>query len=225
MPKYKVSIVFWGEITRNLHYEPYAKAWWFACPNDNNATYIPLYSLCLRMKTITIINGRDFMITVIQDNLEPGFLCQSEDLRSKPYKSSSEAITSIYQLAFFTKTKLNGLLVIGFDNIEICNSLILDLYFQPFSFRISNLNLSIFEIGISDNPDWNFASKGYKRNTLFGLENEQTKSAIEKEQTSHCTVEDWQKNNIIELIAKFEEIYPPNYIVKDRKLWAWKALL
>ncbi|CAG8741866.1 22796_t:CDS:1, partial [Gigaspora margarita] len=119
MPKYKVSLVFRGEITRNLHYGPYARAWWLALPNNNNATYVPLYPLCLGMRTITTINGRDFMITVIQDNLEPGFLCQSEDLRSKLYKSSSEAITSIYQLAFSTKTKLDGLLVMGFDNLEI----------------------------------------------------------------------------------------------------------
>ncbi|CAG8853781.1 9906_t:CDS:1, partial [Gigaspora margarita] len=32
----------------------------------------------------------------------------------------------------------------------------------------------------------------YTGSTLFGLENEQTKLAIEKEQTPHCTVEDWQ---------------------------------
>ncbi|RIB05182.1 hypothetical protein C2G38_2220385 [Gigaspora rosea] len=239
MPKYKVSLVFRGEIIKNLHYGPYARAWWVARPTNNYTVYIPLYPLCLGMKTITTINGQDFMITVIQDNLEPRFLCQLEDLRSKICKSSSEAITSVYQLAFSTKTKLDVIL----------------------------------EIGISDNPDWNYASKGYKSsfiynfqktrslflqeftnneavvkiyqnsqetcvfrnvnanivwnkigilmhftgNTLFGLEHEQTKSAIEKEQTSHCTVENWQ--------TKFKEIYPPNYIVKDRELRAWKALL
>ncbi|RIB16513.1 hypothetical protein C2G38_2038509 [Gigaspora rosea] len=184
--------------------------------------------------------------------------------------------------------------------------------------HISNTFMPKYKVSIVfrifDNPDWNFAGKGYKssiiynfqktlslflqeltnneavvkiyqnsqeayvfrdanpnmvwdkigilahftENTLFGLENEQTKSAIEKEQTPHCTVEDWQRipimnklfnhylkkfiltsikwenffinwqtqeNNIIELTVKFEEIYPPNYIVKDRKLRAWKALL
>ncbi|CAG8765109.1 14893_t:CDS:2, partial [Dentiscutata erythropus] len=266
MSKYKVSLVFCGEIIENLYYGPCARAWWVARPNNNNATYTPLYPLCLGMKTITTINSRDFMITKIQNNLEPGFLYHSE--------------------TFSTKTKLDGLLVMGFDNLEICNLLLSNLYFRPFSFKISNLNLIIFEIGTSDNPDWNYASKGYKssfiynfqktrslflqeftnnkaivkiyqnsqekyilhganpnvvwneigilaqfiESTLFGLEHEQMKSSIEKEQTPHCTVEDWQtrklkKSNIIKLTAKFKEIYSPNYIVKDRELRAWKALL
>ncbi|RIB04744.1 hypothetical protein C2G38_2221483 [Gigaspora rosea] len=273
MSKYKVSLVFRGEIINNLHYGPYASAWWISRPNDNDTTFLPLYPLCLGMKTITTINDRDFMITVIQNDLEPGFLCQSEDLQSNVCKSSLEAITSIYQLAFSTKTKFNGLLVMGFNNSEICNLLLSDIYFQPFSFKISNLNLVLFEIGILNNPNWNYASKGYKSsfiynfqkiwslflqeftnneavvkvyqnsqekyvfrdanpnivwnkigilaqfigNILFGLEHEHTKLAIEKEQTPHCTIEDWQ--------TKFKEIYLPNYIIKDRELRAWKALL
>ncbi|CAG8848188.1 9477_t:CDS:1, partial [Gigaspora margarita] len=69
-----------GKITKNLYYRPYAKVWWFACPNNNNTTYIPLYSLCFGIKTITTINGQSFMIIIIQDNLKPDFLYQLEDL-------------------------------------------------------------------------------------------------------------------------------------------------
>ncbi|RIB16294.1 hypothetical protein C2G38_2247120 [Gigaspora rosea] len=227
MSKYKVSLVFRGEIIENLNYGPCARAWWVACPNDNNATYTPLYPLCLGIKTITTINSRDFMITIIQNNLKPGFLCHSESLQSKICKSSSKAITSIYQLAFSTKTKLDGLLVMGFDNLEICNLLLSDLYFRPFSFKIPNLNLIIFEIEFTNNKvivkiyqnsQEKYTFHGANPNvvlneigilaqftgsTLFGLEHEQTKLSIEKEQTSHCTVEDWQ----------------------NRELRAWKALL
>ena len=32
-------------------------------------------------------------------------------------------------------------------------------------------------------------------------------------------------DNMDQIIAKFKEIYSPNYIVKDRELRAWKALL
>ncbi|CAG8798980.1 13934_t:CDS:2, partial [Gigaspora rosea] len=100
----------------------------------------------------------------------PEFLYQSEYLRSNVCKSSSEAITSVYQLAFSTKTKFNGLLVMGFDNSEICNLLLSDIYFRPFSFKISNLNLVISEIGISNNPNWNYAGKGYKSSFVYNFQ-------------------------------------------------------
>ncbi|CAG8849578.1 46169_t:CDS:1, partial [Gigaspora margarita] len=67
-------------------------------------------------------------------------------LQSNTYKSLSKSITSIYQQAFLTKTRLDGLSVIGYDNLEICKMLLSDIYFQPYTFRIGNLNLTVFEI-------------------------------------------------------------------------------
>ncbi|CAG8694238.1 11259_t:CDS:1, partial [Dentiscutata heterogama] len=266
------------------------------------------------MKTITTVNQRDFIITVVQNNFEPGYICQSEALRSNICQSSSEAVTSIYQQAFSTKTRLDGLLVMGYDDSEICKMLLSDIYFHPYAFKIGNLNLTIFGIGKSNNPDWNYAGKGYRSsfvhnfrktrtiffqefnnkeaivkiyqnfqeiqifrdtnpnsvwnkigilaqftgNTLFGLEHERTKSEINKELTLSCTVDDWQneqimntlfnyhlrkhinmsiiwknffiswqnqESNLIELTTKLQEIYPPNYIIKDHELRTWRALL
>ena len=113
------------------------------------------------MKTITTVNQRDFIITVVQNNFEPGYICQSEALQSSICRSSSEAITSIYQQAFSTKTRLDGLLVMGYDDSEICEKLLSDIYFHPYTFTIGSINLTIFGIGKSNNPDWNYAGKGY----------------------------------------------------------------
>src|SRR6185437_9832450 len=105
---------------------------WISRTTSNDLTYTLLYLVRLGMKTITTINQRDFIITVVQNNFEPGYICQSEALRSDSYKSSSEAITSIYQQAFFTKTKLDGLLVMGYDNLEICKTLLFNINCHPY---------------------------------------------------------------------------------------------
>ncbi|CAG8663726.1 34041_t:CDS:2 [Gigaspora margarita] len=115
------------------------------------------------MKTITTIRDRDFMITIIQDNFEPGFLCHSEDLRSKLCKSSSEAITS------FTN---NEAIVKIYQNFQ-----------KVYIFGDASPNTVWNKVGILAQ---------FTGNTLFGLEHEHTKSAIEKEQTTHGTVDDWQ---------------------------------
>ncbi|CAG8749055.1 14682_t:CDS:1, partial [Dentiscutata heterogama] len=95
-----------------------------SCPTNNNAV---LYPICLGIKTITTINQRNFIITVVQDGFEPRYLYQSEALQSNICKSSSAAATSIYQQAFFMKTKLDSLLVMGFDDLEIYKSLLYDI--------------------------------------------------------------------------------------------------
>ncbi|KAF0528697.1 hypothetical protein F8M41_012998 [Gigaspora margarita] len=161
MSKYKVSLISRGEIIQNLHFGPNAKDWWISRPTNQDVTY--LYPVRPGMKTLTTINQRDFVITVVQDGFEPGYSCQSEELRSDICKSSSEAIISIYQQAFFTKTRFDGLLVMGLDDSEICNALLTDIYFRPYTFKIGNtINLNVFGIGKSNNPKWKYAVKGYQ---------------------------------------------------------------
>ncbi|CAG8678006.1 9997_t:CDS:2, partial [Gigaspora rosea] len=244
--------------------------WRVSRPTNNDVAHTILYPVHLGMKTITTINQRDFIIIVIQDGFVPGYLCQSGSLQSNTCKSSSEAVTYIYQQAFFTKTRLDGLLVMGFDDPEICKTLLTDVHFHPYNFKIGNIILTIFKIGKSNNSNWNYAGKGYLssfvynfhktrslfvqefsnkeaivriyqnfqeayvfRSTLFGLEHEQTKSEINKEQNLTCTVEKWQneqimqnqESNIIKLITELKKIYPLDYTIKDCELHAWKALL
>src|SRR5436190_18037141 len=119
MPKQKeyiVSLISAGELVDTLHFGLYAKDWWLARPTKDDTENTPFYPIRPGMKTLTTINKRDFIITVVQGNAEdttdpdynellPGYICQSEGLRSNVCKSSSQAITSVYQKAFPTKTK------------------------------------------------------------------------------------------------------------------------
>ncbi|RIB24660.1 hypothetical protein C2G38_2031699 [Gigaspora rosea] len=162
MSKYKVTLILWGEIVQSLHFVLYSKDWWISCPTNDDLTYTLHYPVRLGMKTITTINKRDFIVTVVQDNFEPRYICQSKALQSNICKSSSEAITSIYKQAFVTKTRLNGLSVIEYDDSEIRKTLLSDISFRPYSFRIGDLNLIVSGIGKSNNADWNYARKGYQ---------------------------------------------------------------
>ncbi|CAG8627609.1 33874_t:CDS:2 [Gigaspora margarita] len=64
---------------------------------------------------------------------------------------------------FSAKTRLDGLLVMGFDNPEIYKILLNNIHFHPYSFKIrTNINLTIFGTGKSNNPDWKYARKGYQ---------------------------------------------------------------
>ncbi|CAG8462482.1 1885_t:CDS:2 [Scutellospora calospora] len=207
-----------------------------------------------------------------------------QNLHFGPYARnySSEAITSIYQQAFSTKTRLDGLLVIGYDDSEICEKLLSDIYFHPYTFTNGSINLTIFGIEFNNkeaivriyqnfqeiqifhntNPNsvWNKIGllAQFTGSMLFGLEYERTKSEISKELTLSCTVENWQneqimntlfnyhlrkninisikwkkffiswqnqESNLIELTTKLQEIYPPNYTIKDCELRAWRTLL
>ncbi|CAG8667729.1 11601_t:CDS:2, partial [Dentiscutata erythropus] len=181
MSKYKVTIVLQGELIQNLHFGPYAKYWWISRPTHNDLTYTFLYLIRLGMKTITTVNQRDFIITVVQNNFEP---------------SSSEAITSIYQQAFSTKTRLDGLLVMGYDDSEIYKMLLSDIYFHPYTFKIGNLNVIIFEIGKLNNPDWNYAGKGYQSSFVYNFRKTRT-----------IFFQEFNNNNaIVRIYQNFQEI-------------------
>ncbi|CAG8678576.1 hypothetical protein C2G38_2032753 [Gigaspora rosea] len=167
MSKYQATLISRGEIISNLHYGPYSKDWWIPRPTDDGDDI--LYPICPGMKTITTINHRDFIATIVQNGFEPGYLYLSEALQSNICKSSSEAITSIYQQAFLTKTRLDGPLVMGFDDPEIHKNLSFDIYFHPFSFKVGNLYLTISGIGKSNNPDWNYDGRGYQCSFVYNF--------------------------------------------------------
>jgi hypothetical protein len=323
--EYSVSLISAGKLIESLHYGPYAREWWLARPTNDNTANIPFYPIRLGMKTLTTINKRDFIITVVQGNTEdttdpnynefqPGYICRSEGLCSNVCNSSSQAITSVYQKVFSNKTKHAGPLVMGFDIPHISETLLSDVHFHPFAFKIENLSIMVFSIGVSKNPDWNYAGEGYKSSfihnynhsrslffqefddeeaivrvykefqeicvfrdtnpnlvwkkigiltkfkgsTLFGLEHNKIKLVIDREKIPYCTIDDWdneeimnkvfnyhlkkrvlmsinwknlfiewqnQISSIIELTQKLKEIYPVGYIIEDRELRAWKALL
>ncbi|RIA91555.1 hypothetical protein C1645_821868 [Glomus cerebriforme] len=124
-----------------------------------------------------INSSLDFSRLVVQGNtqdikdpnyneFQPGYICQSEGLRSNVCESSSKTITSVYQKAFSNKTKHIGPLVMGFDIPHISEALLSDVHFHLFAFKIENLNIMVFSIGVSNNSDWNYVGEGYKNSFI-----------------------------------------------------------
>jgi hypothetical protein len=68
------------------------------------------------------LNGKDFIITVLQNNeneYKPGFQCTCENISSKIEPYPSTAINSCYKEVFGTKTEYSGIAVIGFEDEKI----------------------------------------------------------------------------------------------------------
>ncbi|CAG8636428.1 1242_t:CDS:1, partial [Scutellospora calospora] len=131
---------------------------------DNTSSCLFLYPIRIGMKTLTTINNKDFIVTVVQENnnFKPGYICQSDGIYSDICESSTMAITSVYQRIFAVATKYAGPLVMGFDQHIISNQLLFDITFRPFSFKLDKINLLIFGIGKSKNSEWNYGGEEYK---------------------------------------------------------------
>jgi hypothetical protein len=74
------------------------------------------------MRTHTVLNKRNFIITVVNDaehSDSPGFLCCSKENQSGVCSSPTEAINTCYEKVFHSNAKFPGPQVMGFDNSNI----------------------------------------------------------------------------------------------------------
>ena len=92
---------------------------------------------------------------------QPGYICESGSETGKIETTATQAISSLYQRIFNTKTKYSGTSVMGLENVDINNQLLVDVEFQPFSIKVDNYNVMVFSIGISSQKDWLGAGAGY----------------------------------------------------------------
>ncbi|CAG8485898.1 25023_t:CDS:2 [Gigaspora rosea] len=168
--KYIVTLISPGSIIQDLHFGSFSRNWWLARPDDNS-TCISLYPIWVGMKTLTTINNKDFIITVVRNEFKPGYICHSDGIYSEICENSTTAITSVYQCIFSVATKHAGPLIMGFDQHIISDQLLSDITFHPFSFKLAKLNLLIFGIGKSNNPEWNYGGKGYKSSFIWNYQN------------------------------------------------------
>ncbi|RIB08222.1 hypothetical protein C2G38_2045345 [Gigaspora rosea] len=160
--KYVVTLISPRNIIQDLHFGSFSRNWWLSCADDSS-TCLSLYPIRVGMKTLTTINNKDFIITVVRNNeFKPGYICQSDGIYSEICENSTIAITSVYQCIFSVATKHAGPLIMGFDQHIISDQLLSDITFRPFSFKFDKLNLLIFGIGKSNNSEWNYGGKGYK---------------------------------------------------------------
>ena len=122
MPKHKeyvVTLLTPGVIDQNLHYGPFSRYWWLSREKEVIYNTEIMYPIRIGMKTFTVINECDF-ITIVekhqQNNIvQPGYKCSCNGIISEICTSSTDAITSVYQKLFSSKTKHSGPLVMGFN--------------------------------------------------------------------------------------------------------------
>ncbi|RIB02546.1 hypothetical protein C2G38_2227536 [Gigaspora rosea] len=93
-----------------------------------------------------------------------------DGIYSEICENSTTAITFVYQRIFFVATKHAGPLIMGFDQHIISDQLLSDITFHPFSFKLDKLNLLIFGIKKSNNPEWNYSRKGYKSSFIWNYQ-------------------------------------------------------
>ena len=94
---YNVSLVSVGIINPELHFGPFSYEWWIVC-NQEIEFLVPIR---LFMKVVVVLNGRDFILTVVKGNEErseqPGYLCTCESFyTTEPSTSSTKAISTVY---------------------------------------------------------------------------------------------------------------------------------
>ena len=159
-----VNLISNGTIDPNLHFGPFAQDWWFESTTQTSIgpRLIPIR---VGMKTEVELNNRKFILHVVRGNLsnscQPGYICESGSETGKVETTATQAISTLYQRIFNTKTKYSGTLVMGLENNDIANQLLVDVEFQPFSIKVDNYNVVIFSVGTSSQKDWSGAGPGY----------------------------------------------------------------
>jgi hypothetical protein len=144
---YPVSLVSVGSLKENLHFGNFSQNWWEVRQTDNSI----LYPIRIGMKTLVILNGTQFFITVVQgcegSLHKPGYICEVNNKTSEVFNNASAAITNTYQKIFDSKTKFSGSLIMGHNKPEINELILEDITFHPFNCMFSNIQLFIYGIG------------------------------------------------------------------------------
>ena len=97
----------------------------------------------------------------------PEYYCQSDDVFVVE-TSATKAISKAYQNVFQTKTRYSGhIIVLGWNTKKIIDIISTNIDFCPFSCKLGKYEIFIYELGSSENLDWNKAGNGYKSSIIF----------------------------------------------------------
>ena len=66
---YSTTLLTAGKIIPEIHYGPFSYEWWIASERNINDQIKLLVPINLGMKTLTKLNGRDFIITVLESDI------------------------------------------------------------------------------------------------------------------------------------------------------------
>jgi hypothetical protein len=208
--KYAVTLISAGQIVENLHFGPFCHDWWLTRPNRTSA-HTFLLPIRLGMKTLTVLNDCNFIITVVKGyaghSNSPGFFCCSEEKQSGICGSSTEAINACYEEVFRSNAKFPGPPVMGFDNSDVVEQLFSDVIFRPYTFNLGRLNIFVLGMGKSKKPEWNYAGDGYK--SIFQCNSNNVRSVYVQElEHEECTVQVF----IDDAFAKLYNASDPNKV-------------
>ncbi|CAB4404483.1 unnamed protein product [Rhizophagus irregularis] len=117
--EYVTTLISEGQIVESLHFGPFCHNWWLVRPINKNSTHTLLLPIRLGMKSHTVLNKRNFIITVVNDAERPnfpGFLCYSKENQSGVCSSPTEAINTCYEKVFDSNAKFPGPQVMVLEN-------------------------------------------------------------------------------------------------------------
>src|SRR3954454_9934662 len=137
--EHNVMLISSGLIIDELHFGPFCHNWWISRPSENCKNLVLLHPIKLHIKTLVVLNEKDFIIEVFENSSNygqiPGYICKCDGIQSKLCESLTVAVNSVYEKVFQTKTKYSGPAVMGFDMPVISEALLKDLPFRVY--RIS----------------------------------------------------------------------------------------
>lgn len=155
----KLNLISCGVIVPDLHYGPFAINWWALQTKKR-----PALPYRLGMEVKVELNNETFFIRVVplfNTNLKPGFCCKVGE-ESITCESPSEAINSMYKnITNKTGTEYSGNSVLGFDNPEITDELLLDVDFQPFFINFDKIKIFVSSVGKEWNTKWDGVGEGF----------------------------------------------------------------
>ncbi|CAG8666216.1 4495_t:CDS:2 [Cetraspora pellucida] len=163
------ELIATGTIESELHYGPYLRDWWvFSKENHNHIPYpIPIR---LGLKIMIHLNKIPFIIHVVRyihSPLQPGYICEDGGQSSDIVTSSSQAITSVYQAVFGTKTKIAGLSYLDLEQTQTFQKLLEGVIFCPFIIEIENLSIFVGSLGKITHSNHNIVGHNYTSSFFY----------------------------------------------------------
>jgi hypothetical protein len=174
------------------------------------------------IKTQVRLKNRPFIIRVVQgnkhNNLLPGFLCESllesnEEAENDP----TSTISKLYKKIFQTETRFSGALMMGLEDSNILDELVLDLSFRPFTINLKKINVTIHSIGV---PTKQGAGCGFASSFIYSKSKERV-LFFQTVDENGCSVCIYKENQLSE---EFHGSDPNSVWVKIGVLKEWSGI-
>jgi hypothetical protein len=202
------KLVSTGMIVQELHYGPYLRDWWiFSKEKIQENTIYPI-PLRLGLEIMLQLNKNPFIIRIVRhvhSSLQPGYICEGKGYSSGIVESASNAITSVYQLAFGNvKTKYAGLSYLGLDQFETAQKLLEGVSFRPFIIELENIFIFVGCLGKITKLNTNGIGQNYSASLFYKYKGKQS-VFLQCVNKNSFSITIYQNSQIV---AEYEDISP-----------------